>query len=509
MRPGGGAPSRTPLPIVSPPRFDLLRTPVVGRYLRWRHARSVAQAILLLLAVLLVVDGLGGPQLPHRNWAGVLPWIHWRGLVVVALLAAGNFFCFACPFMLPRRLGKWLLPGGRSWPRALRTRWAAAALLVLFFWGYEAFDLWASPLWTAWLILGYFGAAFVVDGFFRGAAFCKHLCPIGQFNFVHSTLSPLEVAVRDPTACAACTTRDCIVGRRGPPEGPATNGFSRRAATHRGPLLQSGCELWLYQPAKVGNLDCTFCLDCVQACPHDNVGILGREPARELWEDPRRSGIGRLSDRPDMAALVLVLVFAAFVNTFGMIAPVHRALAALQGITGTDSPALATVLLFGAGLVLAPLLLAGVAAWAGRALSGESGSLIQVATRYAWSLVPVGFGMWAAHYLFHFLLGALTIIPVAQLYLQDLGLPSGGPPLWSLGPILPPEWVLPLQLLLFEAGFLVSLVVAWRIGRRLHGPGRTALRAALPWMVLAALLSGVGIWLLFQPMEMRGTFLGA
>ena len=44
----------------------------------------------------------------------------------------------------------------------------------------------------------------------------------------------------------------------------------------------------VFQPRKVGNLDCTFCLDCVQACPHDNVGIISRLPADELVRDPMR-----------------------------------------------------------------------------------------------------------------------------------------------------------------------------------------------------------------------------
>ena len=50
-------------------------------------------------------------------------------------------------------------------------------------------------LLTAWLILAYFLTVLVVDGFFKHAAFCKFVCPIGQFNFVASTLSPFEVKV--------------------------------------------------------------------------------------------------------------------------------------------------------------------------------------------------------------------------------------------------------------------------------------------------------------------------
>ena len=66
-------------------------------------------------------------------------------------------------------------------------------------------------------------------------------------------------------------------------------------------------------------MDCTFCLDCIHACPHDNVGILAVPPGKALWYDPIRSGIGRFGSRPDLAALVMVLAFGAFVNAAGMV----------------------------------------------------------------------------------------------------------------------------------------------------------------------------------------------
>ena len=146
-------------------------------------------------------------------------------------------------------------------------------LVAFYLWAYEAFALWDRPAWTAAIIAGYFVMAFVIDGLFRGASFCKYLCPIGQFNFVQSQVSPLEVTVHDPDVCARCRTRDCIRGRDGIP----------------------GCELGLFQPRKVGNLDCTFCLDCVHSCPHENVGILPVVPG------PRPGDVGRpvaLGHRP-------------------------------------------------------------------------------------------------------------------------------------------------------------------------------------------------------------------
>ena len=58
----------------------------------------------------LILDGLRGPQVGPMNLAGVLPWIHWRGLLILSLLAAGNFFCMACPFIVPRTLARRWLP---------------------------------------------------------------------------------------------------------------------------------------------------------------------------------------------------------------------------------------------------------------------------------------------------------------------------------------------------------------------------------------------------------------
>ena len=72
---------------------------------------------------------------------------------------------------------------------------------------YELFNLWADPWATGLMIVGYFIAAFAVDFLFKRASFCKYVCPVGQFNFLASTLSPLEVAMRDPNARTTCRTK--------------------------------------------------------------------------------------------------------------------------------------------------------------------------------------------------------------------------------------------------------------------------------------------------------------
>jgi hypothetical protein len=327
----------------------------------------------------------------------------------------------------------------------------------------------------------------VVDAFFRGAAFCKYLCPIGQFHFVNALASPFEVRRRDSRTCAACSGKDCIAGGRGPRAGIP------------------GCELWLFQGGKAGNLDCTFCLDCYHACPYDNVGVLPRAPTSELWSDPRRAGIGRFGQRTDVAALALVVVFAAYANALGMVGPFYEFERWFSGLLGHTSQQLALAIAFGLVLVVLPLALVWSAAWASRALARGEESVARVATRFAYALVPVGFGMWLAHYSFHFLTGALTIVPLAQSFVADYGLPILGQPAWGLGPIVPGAWVLPIELILLEAGLIGSLVTAYRVARDAQGEGAGAVRAFAPWALLAVLLFAAGAWLMLQPMEMRGT----
>jgi cytochrome c oxidase assembly factor CtaG len=473
-----------PHPSVEPAAFDVLQVPLIGRFLRWRHARLSLQVPLLLLAGLIVYDGFRGPPIGAMNLAGVLPWIHWRGLVVLGLLTVGNVFCMACPFMVPRTLARRWLPQGRSWPRWLRNKWLAVLLLVGFLWAYEAFALWDSAWWTAWIVLAYFAAAFVIDGFFRGASFCKYVCPIGQFNFVQSLISPVEIKVRDPAACASCQTKGCIRGRDDIP----------------------GCELHLYQPRKSSNMDCTFCLDCIHACPYDNVGILTGTPGKALWFDSLRSGVGRFSRRPDLAALIVVLTFGAFVNAAGMVAPVLEWRDEMASLLGHRPPLLMTSLFYVLGLLVLPVSLVGTSAALCRWSAKLRASTLAVATRFSYALVPLGFSMWLAHYSFHFLSSFDAATSALQRFAGDLGWTILGQPTWACACCQPvADWFPRLEIMFLDLGLLLSLYSGYRIARSQSGWASRALKMLAPWAFLIVLLFAAGVWIVLQPMQMRGT----
>jgi cytochrome c oxidase assembly factor CtaG/ferredoxin len=483
------------LPIIAQPRpvlesraLDVLRVPVLGRLLRWRHARLAFQVPVLLLAGLLIYDGFRGPPVAAMNLAGVLPWIHWRGLLVLGMLVAGNIFCMACPFMLPRTIARRWLPQGRSWPRWLRNKWLAVVLLAGFLWAYEAFALWDSPWWTAWIALAYFAAAFAIDGFFAGASFCKYVCPIGQFNFVQSLISPTEIRVRDSVVCTSCRTKDCIRGREDIP----------------------GCELHLYQPRKSSNMDCTFCLDCIHACPHDNVGILAVPPGKELWHDSICSSIGKFGNRPDLAALVALLTFGAFVNAAGMVGPVLEWRDQVASLFRRPSLLLAISLSYFFGLVVLPVFLVGISAALCRSVGQLRASRLEVATRFSYALVPLGFSMWLAHYSYHFLASWGAVTPALQRFAGDLGFTILGTPAWARACCRPvADWLPRLEILSLDVGLLLSLYSGYRIALIQSEQTSQALKILAPWAALLVVLFAAGVWIVLQPMQMRGTLSAA
>lgn len=251
-------------------------------------------------------------------------------------------------------------------------------------------------------------------------------------------------------------------------------------------------------------MDCTFCLDCVHACPHDNIGILSRMPSDELLTDPLRSGIGYFSRRKDLAALAIVFTFGALLNAFGMVSPVYAVENWLGRMLRVSHEAPALGLIFAFFLILEPVVLLGLAAWWTNLWAGSQRALLPLVVRYTYGLVPIGFGMWLAHYGFHFLTGLYTVIPVTQNALVAMGWPILGEPRWTLTG-LPSNIVQVIEIGFLILGFVGSLVVTYGLAEE-DSPDKP-LRAFVPWAAVCVVLWTASMWLVFQPMEMRTTLM--
>ena len=84
-------------------------------------------------------------------------------------------------------------------------------------------------------------------------------------------------------------------------------------------------------------------------------------------------------------------------------------------------------------------------------------------------------------------------------------MPRLGEPRWtSLPALLTPDSLLALQLLLLDAGLLLTLYAGWRIMRAGTARSGAAVGLQLSWAGLALVLYASGVWTFLQPMQMRG-----
>ena len=333
--------------------------------------------------------------------------------------------------------------------------------------------------------MGYFVVVTVVDLLFEGATFCKWLCPIGQYQMALSVASPLEVRMRASDVCTSCQTQDCLRGNAAAP----------------------GCGTGLFMPKKVGNLDCTFCLDCVSACPHDNIGLLTRVPFTDIAQTGWRSSIGVLTKRMDFIVLLAVIAVGAFANAMAMTEPMLVMVQECREWIGSNVVAV-TLIVFSCMIAIAlPMVLA---AWIeARVCSQHVRATIAQVTL---ALLPLSIAMWLAHLGFHFVTGFRSAWPPLQRAAQDLGMNGLGVPQWSENCCaIMPTWLIPAQLCIVGSGLLVTLSLMWSRAEQLiehtHDtvPGMLAVMrracmgmlAAISWWILA-------VWIVLQPMQMRG-----
>jgi hypothetical protein len=153
--------------------------------------------------------------------------------------------------------------------------------------------------------------------------------------------------------------------------------------------------------------------------------------------------------------------------------------------------------LFGLGITTA-------AFWLADLLGGQRSSPFDALMRWGYVVLPLGFGFWAAHYLFHFLTGALSIVPVFEHFFWYRGFDIE--PNWRLAQLVPTRWLFPLSAVLVSTYTLLALYTALRIA--LRDFDRRGVLAMWPALLYVLAFAAVSLLILGQPMEMRGTIFG-
>ena len=154
--------------------------------------------------------------------------------------------------------------------------------------------------------------------------------------------------------------------------------------------------------------------------------------------------------------------------------------------------------MYAGGLLIIPGILTAACGWASLRWSQASITWNDLTCRFTLALVPVGFGMWLAHFSNHLVAGWSSLIPALER-ISSRASSAVYPQAWI------PGWILSLELTFLGLGLLLTLYRTWRAAGRVARGDRSALAVMAPWAVLAGGLYSAGVWIVLQPMQMRGT----
>jgi hypothetical protein len=153
--------------------------------------------------------------------------------------------------------------------------------------------------------------------------------------------------------------------------------------------------------------------------------------------------------------------------------------------------------LYAGGLLIVPAMLVAACGWFSLRWSQTNSAWKELTCSFALTLVPVGFAMWLAHFSNHLVTGWSTAIPVVERFFSRVS-SSSFPQGWM------PGWLPSLELIFLDLGLLLTLYTAWRVACRFAGNDRMVLAVMSPWALLSGALYSAGLWIVFQPMQMRG-----
>jgi hypothetical protein len=418
--------------------------------LRWLVTRRWFQFAVvlpnLLVLFFFVVAGFFGSPIGNRNIIVTIVWILWWFLLITVLVpAGGRVWCMACPVPFA---GEWL-----ARRRLISVRREAESSRSLRTGGLNR--RWPHRLSRMWLQNLLFLTVCTVSTILvtRPA-----LCPLNAWLSVYSMAAATEVRPRDTDLCADCRDHSCAGG--------STEAW--------------GCP-WLVNPSKLDrNNYCGLCMECVKACPNDNMTV----HARPVFADV---SIRRL-DEAFMALIMIALVIAYTITLLGPWGT-PREWSNVTEVGNWGGFALHASVVWLCALGLVPAIWYGLSWLAHRLAGANTVSVREIFVRSTYLLVPIGLLSWIA---FSLPLIMLNWTHISSSLSDPLGwgwdLFGTARQHWSP---LYPEWIPSLQVPLLLLGLAVALVRGQRVARGLFPDRSATIRSLIPHGLACAAITAV------------------
>jgi hypothetical protein len=199
----------------------------------------------------------------------------------------------------------------------------------------------------------------------------------------------------------------------------------------------------------------------------------------------------------------VLLTFWGILNAAAMVGPFFGIAQGIARVVGTESEALVLGLIFALVAIIGLGATLGVASLADL-LGGAQVRPWKAFQRWGYVVVALGFGFWGAHFLFHFLTGAVSIVPVFEHFFAFRGF--GVDPNWQLARLVPTRWLFPITAAITSFYGLLAFALSVRIA--LRDFGQRGVVAMWPMLLFVLTFLALALLILAQPMEMRGTILG-
>ncbi len=439
--------------------MELTRLPLLKSTLKTRYPQLAVFIVMLVGYIFAILAGLIGTPVGSRNFGIVFVWIAWWAiLILVAVPFFGRGWCAVCPIPLP---GEWLQRGAvlnppdkkpkrlnLRWPKFLRNIWlqnTSFLLLALF-----SRVLLTTPNITAIVLAAMLLAAIGLSMVFERRAFCRYLCPVGGFIGLYSQTAPMELRIKDKQTCVKCEGKPCYNG--------SSAGY--------------GCPWDVFPGGLTKNTYCGLCVECIRACPHDNIAINLR---------PFSADLAKPSTRMDEAFKAFIMLGSAMVYAGVLLGP-WGALKDAAYSVGSSAWFVYTALFLGIVFVIMPSLFAlCVLRFENRGAFKKRFAILSA------SLIPLGLMFWVAFSL-SFVLTNASYILIALSDPLGLGWNLFGTANAAWQPVLT-SVLAPAQTLALVGGLVWSTRTAQKAAGEAKG-------SSLPVVVYCLIATWIMLWLL-------------
>lgn len=427
---------------------------------------------LAVFVIILLAGFIGGYSAGNYNFGIMIVWILWWVMLMFVLVPVfSRAWCMVCPFPI---FGDWLQRGalcsvkndkkpgglGLKWPTQLKNMWMMNILFLVTTYCSGFFTV--RPLATFILLGMIILLAFFLGLIFEKRTFCLYVCPVSGFQGLYSQFAMSEIRSKDPEICRTHKVKTCVVGNE--------KGY--------------GCP-WMLAPFNFKkNTYCGMCLECFKTCPYDNMAFNLRPPGVDLLVDEKR-GLDEAWKAFIMLGIAMVF-FLSMQGPWGALKDMVRA-TTLKGY-------LAFIVLHSAFSLLVMPGIFFVFAYLSRLFSANKEiPLKKVFINFAYTLIPIGLGVWIA-----FSLG--IILPNGSYILHILSDPFAWG--WNLFGTANFPWTPVFTGLLgYLQGatlvifYLFSIAYGFRLSTQTYPDLRQAKRGWIPMLCFLTLITLTFLWL--------------